>query len=193
MKINFKALLKTFFFSFVWLTILLLFIDQVTKIAAFNANWNITLIEGFLYLHTTRNTGAAWSILDGKMWLLAIISAVVGIALIVYRIMYRKNLTALKKVLIAVILAGTWGNFIDRAFYKLILGSEGVVDFISFQFGSYYFPIFNVADICVTVGIISYAVLVFVEDYLKTKKEGQIAVVNEQNDHEINEENNDQA
>ena len=103
--------------------------------------------------------------------------------------MNRKKLTLLKKALIAVILAGTWGNFIDRAFYKLILGSEGVVDFISFQFGNYNFPIFNVADICVTVGIISYAVLVFVEDYIKSKKENQSAVVND----EVSEENDDKA
>lgn len=189
MKINFRAVLKTFLTSFVWLTILLLVVDQVTKIAAFNGNWNIALIKNFLYLYTTRNTGAAWSLLNGNMALLAVISAVVGTLLIVYRIMNRKKLTLLKKALIAVILAGTWGNFIDRAFYKLILGSEGVVDFISFQFGNYNFPIFNVADICVTVGIISYAVLVFVEDYIKSKKENQSAVVND----EVSEENDDKA
>lgn len=180
MKINFRTALKTFFTSFIWLTILLLVVDQVTKIAAYNGQWNITLIKNFLYLYTVRNTGAAWSILSGKMWLLAIISAVVGTLIIVYRIMNRKKLTALKKALIAVILAGTWGNFIDRAFYKLILGSEGVVDFISFKFGSYSFPVFNVADICVTVGIISYAVVVFIEDYIKSKKEKQIAAINEE-------------
>lgn len=184
MKNKFHSLLKTFFFSFIWVTILLLVVDQVTKIAAFNGNWNITLIKNFLYLRTVRNTGAAWSILTGKMGLLAAISAVVGILLIVYRVINRKKLNSLKKGLIAVILAGTWGNFIDRAFYKLLLGSEGVVDFISFEFWGYEFPVFNVADICVTVGIISYAVLVFVEDYLKSKKEKQNDVENEEKSEE---------
>ena len=174
---KFKTYLKTFFFSWTWLLIPLLLLDQGTKMWAYNAKWQLTLIPNFLHLTYVRNTGAAWSLFSGNMPLLAVISAVVGSVVIGIRIYYRKQLSSLKKILLAVILAGAWGNFIDRAFYKALLGTEGVVDFIHFQFGSYHFPIFNVADICVTLGILSLATIMILEDYKiikpKAPKEGE--------------------
>ena len=174
---KFKTYLKTFFFSWTWLLIPLLLLDQGTKMWAYNAKWQLTLIPNFLHLTYVRNTGAAWSLFSGNMPLLAVISAVVGSVVIGIRIYYRKQLSTLKKILLAVILAGAWGNFIDRAFYKVLLGTEGVVDFIHFQFGSYHFPIFNVADICVTLGILSLATIMILEDYKiikpKAPKEGE--------------------
>lgn len=168
-----KIFLKSFFYSWLWLLIPLLIVDQATKMWAHFGEWNITLIPNFLHLTYVRNTGAAWSMLSGQMGLLAVVSAVVGTAIALFRYFYRHKLNTFKKILIAIILAGAWGNFIDRAFYKLILGTEGVVDFIHFQFGSYHFPIFNVADMCVTLGILTYAILITLEDFnvIKPKKE----------------------
>lgn len=168
-----KASLKTFFFSWTWLLIPLLLLDQGTKMWAHNAEWQITLIPNFLHLTYVRNTGAAWSLFSGNMPLLAVVSAVVGSVIIGIRIYFRRQLSALKKILLAVILAGAWGNFIDRAFYKALTGTEGVVDFIHFQFGNYHFPIFNVADICVTLGILTLATILVLEDYqiIKPKKD----------------------
>lgn len=177
-----KEMLRKFYKSYAWVFILLIVLDQTTKLWAHAGKWNITIIPNFLYLYYTRNTGAAWSIFDGNMAALAVVSAVVGSLIIAYRIHQRNKLTTLKKVLLAVILAGTWGNFIDRAFYKIILNSEGVVDFIMFKFGNYVFPIFNVADICVTLGIIGYALLITFEDYYIARKKAQ--VVEGENDEE---------
>ncbi|MFA7449327.1 MAG: signal peptidase II [Bacilli bacterium] len=146
----------------------------------------MTLIPNFLYLTYTRNTGGAWSILSGNMAFLAVISAV---AFIVIFLFYLKNLTkqnTLKRILFAVILAGTLGNFIDRAFYKLFLGSEGVVDFIHFRFGTYDFPIFNVADILLTVGIITFGVLITVEDFKNKKLSANASEIEEGNTDEHN-------
>ena len=56
------------------------------------------------------------------------------------------------------VVAGTIGNYIDR-----LINSE-VVDFLSFQFGSYFFPTFNVADICLTVGVIMLIIHFFFFD-----------------------------
>ncbi|HOM32465.1 MAG: signal peptidase II [Bacilli bacterium] len=164
-----KQYLKSFFYSYAWLAVLLLIIDQLTKVWALKAKLDITLIPNFLHLTYVRNTGAAWSMFDGNMLALALISFVVGTLLIVARIKYRTKLDTFKKILFAVVLAGTWGNFIDRAFYKLLTGAEGVVDFIHFQFGNYHFPVFNVADICITLGILSYVVLLLVEEFKALK------------------------
>ncbi len=168
--------------SWLWLILPLLILDQATKMWAYHGAWDITLIPNFLHLTTVRNTGAAWSLLSGNMVLLALVSGVMGILIIVARVYYNNKLSPLKKALFAVILAGTWGNFIDRAFYKLMLGSEGVVDFIHFQFGSYHFPIFNVADICLTLGIITFAVVLAIEDY-KSNKRPKVKESNDESDH----------
>ena len=70
--------------------------------------------------------------------------------------------------------AGTLGNLIDRIRLKY------VVDFISVQFGSYQFPIFNVADICITLSCIALAVLLFFNEKFipeipfSSKKEEQV-------------------
>ncbi|OQA79518.1 MAG: Lipoprotein signal peptidase [Tenericutes bacterium ADurb.Bin239] len=165
-----KKFFKSCFYSYAWLAIVLLIVDQLTKLWALKAAWDLTLIPNFLHLTYVRNTGAAWSMFDGNMTLLAVVSAVVGVAIIVARILYRHKLNAFKKILFAVILAGTWGNFIDRAFSKLVTGEEGVIDFIHFQFGRYHFPVFNVADICITLGILTYLVYLFREEYVMVKK-----------------------
>lgn len=166
---KFKDLMVKFYKSWLWLIIPLLLLDQLTKVWALKAMWNITLIPNFLHLTYVRNTGAAWSILSGNMALLAFISAIVGGAIIGARYYYRTKLNPLKKALFAVIIAGTFGNFIDRAFYKLLTGTSGVVDFIHFQFGSYHFPIFNVADMCLTLGIIAFAIVIALEDIKAAK------------------------
>lgn len=181
-----KEYLFKFYQSYLWIFVLLIGLDQATKLWAFTGKWDIELIPNFLYLYYTRNTGAAWSILEGNMFFLAMISAVVGTGIFVFRFLKRKELPTLKKIILAVILAGTWGNFIDRAFYKLMLGSEGVVDFIMFKFGNYIFPVFNVADICVTLGVISFAVLITVEDFKESKAGKEVA-----SESEVHDETND--
>ncbi len=188
MKTKLKAILLKFFHSYVWLFLVLILFDQFTKLLAHFNTWNFAIIPNFFYFTYTRNTGAAWNMFDGNMAALAVVSGVVGTGIIVFRVVYRHKLNALKKILLAVILAGTWGNFIDRAFYKLFLGSEGVVDFIMFKFGSYIYPIFNVADICVTLGIISFAIVIAVEDYyIEKKKKSAKEVSHEPDEDQSNE------
>lgn len=172
---KFKNVINKVSHSWLWLIIPLLLLDQLTKMWAHFGEWNLTLIPNFLHLTYVRNTGAAWSILRGNMGLLALISALAAIAIFVAFIKYQSKLSTFKKILFAVILAGTVGNFIDRAFYKLLLGSEGVVDFIHFQFGSYDFPIFNVADILLTVGIITFAVLMTIEDFKDKRPQKEVS------------------
>lgn len=166
---KFRKYSLMFLNSYVWLMVLLLIIDQVTKVAALRGMWDITVIPNFFYLHYTRNTGAAWSMFSNNMMFLAFISGAASGFMIWYRIYKRKVLTPIYKAAWALVIAGTLGNFIDRAFYEGLTGTPGVVDFLSFQFGSYHYPIFNVADMCVVIGLIGLIILISLDDR-KAKK-----------------------
>lgn len=131
-----------------------LLLDYGTKIWAATTEVNLTIIPNFFYLAYSRNTGAAWSLFSGQLPILAIISFVVGIG---FGYMYLKKYPTFDRyhhVAISLFLSGTWGNFIDRAFYE-----EGVIDFLSFHFGSYIFPTFNIADTGLTLGVIGLLLL----------------------------------
>ncbi|HZJ89532.1 MAG TPA: signal peptidase II [Bacilli bacterium] len=171
MKSKITAFLKKAFHSYVWLAGLLIVIDQITKYFALTNKWNITVIPNFFSLNYVRNTGAAWSILSGNMTLLAVISFIAGAAIIFYRIYKRKEFNTYLKIMFALLLAGTWGNFIDRAFYKLLTGEAGVVDFFEFYLGPWlgYFPTFNVADAAITVSLFGF-IAFLIYDEIRMKK-----------------------
>ncbi|TXC92033.1 lipoprotein signal peptidase [Metabacillus litoralis] len=125
-------------------------IDQVTKwyiVKNLELGENITIIENFLYITSHRNKGAAWGILQGQMWFFYIVTAVVIVGIIYYIQKYTKE-NKVMGVALGLMLGGAIGNFIDRIFLK------EVVDFINTYIFSYDFPIFNVADSALCVGVI---------------------------------------
>lgn len=125
-------------------------IDQVTKwyiVKNLELGENITIIENFLYITSHRNKGAAWGILQGQMWFFYIVTAVVIVGMIYYIQKYTKE-NKVMGVALGLMLGGAIGNFIDRIFLK------EVVDFINTYIFSYDFPIFNVADSALCVGVI---------------------------------------
>jgi signal peptidase II len=127
----------------------LLILDIITKQWAAMTRVNLEIIPSFFYLSYSRNTGAAWSILAGNQTILAIISLSVGVGFGYYYLKNYNKFSVYNHLGISLFLSGTWGNFIDRAFFP-----EGVIDFLSFRFGSYIFPTFNVADSALTIGVI---------------------------------------
>jgi len=171
---------KKVLMSFYWLIALLIIVDQASKAtflyleATKGPHFQVAVINNFFYFTYHRNTGAAWSILRDSPWLLTLISIAAASIMLSYRIIKRKELPPLYKAAWAVVIAGTLGNFIDRAFYKLITGVPGVVDFLHFQFGSYHFPVFNVADMCLVVGLFSLIILSFIDEN-KAKNNDKIA------------------
>lgn len=129
----------------------LLALDQVTKyIFREVVEGDITVIENFFYFSFVENKGAAFGFLNDKKWglvffmILTPLSIVAFIFALIYA--YKKGY---KWLSIAILLAicGALGNYIDRIF----LGA--VTDFLSFKFGSYYFPTFNLADCYLCVGM----------------------------------------
>jgi len=113
----------------------------VVKNLAIDAS--ITVISKFFSIYHTGNTGAAWSILVGQRVLFIIITSIACVVISYFLI---KTKSKLLKLSLSLIFAGAVGNLIDR----VLTGS--VTDFLRFDFGSYTFPIFNVADMSVVVG-----------------------------------------
>ena len=103
------------------------------------------LIPRFLYFTYVKNTGGAWSIFSGNPWLLTMIGliSIIGIGYYIYR---KKDFTFLEVIYLGLVIGGILGNFVDRVF------RSGVIDYIGFIFSNYYFPIFNIADICIVCG-----------------------------------------
>ncbi len=128
---------------------ILVAIDQFTKwwaASTFPLNGpDLALGLGF-HLTYTRNTGAAFGILQGGTFLLGILSAVVSAAIFVYLLRHARTMPRLQLVALTLILSGAVGNMIDR----FLLGF--VRDFIHFYVQGFNYPVFNVADMCVVGG-----------------------------------------
>lgn len=133
-------------------------LDQITKFIVFismTEHQSIPIFKNFFYLTSVRNTGAAWSKFENQMGLFYIIS-LLAIGLFAYFLITTGDLITKKIYTISLILviAGTIGNFIDRLFRK------EVIDFLDIIIFGYDFPIFNLADICLTIGTIGIAISV---------------------------------
>ena len=123
---------------------------------------SITIINNWLYITSHRNQGAAWGILQGQMWFFYIIT----IGVIIFIIYYMEKHAKGKKLLslcLALILGGAIGNFIDRLFRK------EVVDFINTYIFGYDFPIFNIADSSLVIGVALLIVVMILEDRKEKK------------------------
>ena len=105
------------------------------------------VIPNWLALTLAHNTGGAWSMLAGNPRILGLVSAAVCIGIMVYeRRFFPRNLA--QTIALALLLGGAAGNMVDR----LRLGY--VVDMVYVQWhGQYFFPIFNVADVGINVGV----------------------------------------
>ncbi|RDU38503.1 signal peptidase II [Neobacillus piezotolerans] len=125
-------------------------LDQFTKwliVKNMNIGDSIPVINDFLYITSHRNRGAAWGILQGQMWFFYVITIVVIIG-IVYYIRKAAGENMLLGVSLGFMLGGAIGNFIDRVY------RQEVVDFIHTFIFSYNFPVFNIADSALVIGVI---------------------------------------
>ena len=124
---------------------LIILFDQLTKWlvqSSMTLNTSIPVMEGVFSMTYIHNSGAAFSMLQGKTFLLIGIQLLVIFAMLAYASMKRRGMNRLLLVSLGLIIGGGFGNLIDRV-------RQGyVVDFFDFHF----WPIFNVADIAVSVG-----------------------------------------
>ena len=148
----------------VWYVILavgLIGLDQLVKawvVANLAIGQTVTLIPHVISLTHIRNTGAAFSILEGQQWVFYIITI---IALIVVAVLWRDSRGhLLYRIGLSLIFAGAIGNFIDR------IRQQYVTDMFQVDFMN--FAIFNVADACLTVGVIAVVIhLIFFDQQAK--------------------------
>lgn len=125
--------------------VILLVIDQISKIIAINTNVNITIIDNILNFRLIFNKGIAFGIGQGKNIGTFVVTNIIVLGIIIRFIWLQKErIDALTMCSLFIILAGGAGNFIDRLF------RGQVVDFIE-VFPNIHFPIFNIADICIVI------------------------------------------
>jgi len=125
-------------------------LDQVTKLMILNNVQyaaDIVVIPDFFSITHRLNTGAAWSVFEGQMTVFYLITIV---ALVIFGYYFKDIDFKSKKMYslgISILIGGTIGNFIDR------IRIQGVIDFLDFIIFGYDFPVFNVADVALNVGI----------------------------------------
>ena len=152
-------------FAFAWGFIVALgLLDQATKwyiVHHVGFQESVTVIPGFFSLTHVYNTGAAFSMMHDSNRFFTLLSVVVFAALVALRRHFPGLLMQWGWVLI---LSGILGNVTDR-----ILRGH-VVDFLDFQFGSYHWPAFNVADSCICVAAALFLFSGFSSEKSKVKK-----------------------
>lgn len=128
-----------------------------------------SVIGEFFQITSHRNTGAAFSILEGQRWFFVSITTVILVGMVWYLL---RTIRAGKKLLpcaLGFLLGGATGNFVDRALFG------EVVDFLQFRFQfewfgkhvDYTFAIFNLADSAIFLGV----VLIFLDTLIEWRKE----------------------
>lgn len=183
--------LKWFFNSFIWLAIVLLVLDIVSKnIVVQNAdairngggrNGGIDIIPGFLGINYIINEKIAFGLMIGTeqatQIIFSILAVIIVIVIIIYLAKQWGKVNRFYKASLMMIIAGALGNVIDRVFYsaeylnyvnssgKL---ARGVVDFIDF-YGIWGFN-FNVADSCVVVAALMMIIYVIVTEIIEYRK-----------------------
>ncbi|MFH1038281.1 MAG: signal peptidase II [PVC group bacterium] len=131
--------------------LIIIIADQAAKWAAAGAlrsapGRKIAVIERFFYLTLVHNRGAAFGIFPRQGFLFIILSVItIAVLLIFYRRFFASG--AIARLAGGLILGGAAGNLIDRVRF------DHVVDFLDFQFGSYHWPAFNIADSAICVGV----------------------------------------
>lgn len=130
-------------------SIIFFILDLISKVivnAFLGLTESITVINNFFYLTNVHNLGAAWSLFSGQRILLIVIS--MAALFFIFRWINdfknnNKNIWAF-----SLLISGLLGNLFDRIIYGYVR------DFLDFRFGSYNYPVFNLADTFIFCGVI---------------------------------------
>lgn len=144
---------------------LLVLLDQLSKffiVSNFKVYDEWIIIKDFFKFEYVQNTGISFGLFSGGR-ILIIIASLVVIGFMIYDLFHEESKIHYFSCML--ILSGALGNLIDR----VVRGY--VVDFISFTFFGHKMAIFNIADICVVIGVILYILLMFVEGKNKDEED----------------------
>lgn len=143
---------------YLFILVSLVSLDQYTKsiiLNYFELYQSKTIIDGFFSLTYVQNFGAGFSIMQNARTTFLIITP---ICLVGFTYLFIKSNDKLSKTALLLMISGTIGNFIDR------IVRIYVVDFLDFIIFGWDFPIFNVADIFLTVGVCLYIIALIKEE-----------------------------
>ena len=147
-------------------------IDQIVKIiirTKMKLNTSIPLIPNIFNLTYVENKGAAFSILQNTQIFLIIIG-LVFLYVIDYYIKKENKFDKLNIIALGLIIGGIIGNLVDR----ILL--HAVVDYLDFTLIN--FPIFNIADSCITIGVILFIISIIKEE-IDSKNNNKIEIEEE--------------
>lgn len=137
------------------IAVLVLIIDQVSKSLVeifLNLHENFTVIKNFFYITVAHNTGGAWSIFSDHSYLFIIASIIAIVLLIKFMFGFKNNFR--NNIAFASLFGGIFSNLADRIFLGYVR------DFLDFKLFGYDYPIFNIADVAIVVGVILLIVAV---------------------------------
>ena len=131
------------------ISIIVFIVDNLSKSIVstyFKLNQSIEIIKDFFYIRYINNTGASFGILEDNRLLLIVISIIAFIILIRYMYSFRYN--KFNMCAFGFLLGGVLGNLSDRVIFGYVR------DFFDFIIFNYDFPVFNIADIFIVLGVI---------------------------------------
>mgnify|MGYP003302981343 CR=1 FL=1 len=140
------------------ISILILIIDIISKQLVLHTmleHQSIAIIDNFFSITLAKNTGVAFSLLEGKLPLIIIMTTI--IIFIILKYIKSTNPNNIESICYSLVLGGALGNLIDRIIYGY------VIDFLDFNLLGYPFPIFNLADTFIVIGIILLLILSLIE------------------------------
>ena len=138
---------------------IVIILDQLIKVLVIHflqIQKEVIIIPNIFSLYYTKNTGAAFSILENQTLLLIIIS-VVFIMIIHNYIKKEKSINITTQLVTGLIIGGIFGNLIDRIIHK------SVIDYLLFHINDYYFPVFNLADSAICIGALFLGISILKE------------------------------
>lgn len=186
--------LKWLFKSYIWLGVLLLAIDIITKQIIMHSGVTppgVVAKWGFVNITYVLNTKAAFGIgadnPDVSRTIYLIVATLISAGLITYLILKRKDMKLFIRAALIMVVTGAIGNMIDRIFYGGLQGGRAlfggaVVDWIDFYWIPGWVWNFNIADSCIVVAafmLIIYIIVIEVKDY-REKNKNKVKTINDQ-------------
>lgn len=126
-----------------------LVVDQITKSILGNLiklGTTKQIIKNFFYITTVHNDGAAWGIFSNQS-IIIIIGTIISF-FIIYKFIYGFKKNTRNNIAFGLVLGGLAGNLCDRLFLGYVR------DFLDFIIFKYDFPVFNIADVAIVIGVI---------------------------------------
>lgn len=145
---------KIYIYAFVFFLI-----DLISKVLVTNIKIKTPyeVINNFFYIDIVSNEGAAFSLLPGGTILFVLIG--LGVLIYIDRVIIKDVRYSIP---VSLVIGGIVGNLFDRILYGEVL------DFLSFKLGPFYFPVFNLADTFICIGVL----LLIIEYYTRREKNG---------------------